>query len=253
MREYTIGTASAASKWKRVVVGGRTKSGKTHFASTWPKPWFLSDATEGGAATLRYMDKEMWWDKTVPPKVSEIENMMEFPQFVTKLVNQKVIHEQTLVIDSLSIYAARVLRELRAANPGQDNRQRYGELADVMSLQLGRVHSLPMHIVWLCHINDEMQLTVPGKASEALWAYMDYLWMTRVETQPGRPTDFQLHIRPFLRATWLGGRSAIAAPSPIIPSFKVLVELLDLLDRPVSLAVPDFGGQSYPNGASYKI
>ena len=146
--------------------------------------------------------------------------MMEFPQFITKLVNQKVIHEQTLVIDSLSIYAARVLRELRLNNPGQDNRQRYGELADALSAQIGRVHSLPMHIVWLCHINDEMQLTVPGKASEALWAYMDYLWMTHVETQVGKGSDFQLYIRPYLRATWLGGRSCHRRAEPDHPVFQ---------------------------------
>jgi hypothetical protein len=250
MREYLAGEQSS-SKYLHVVTGGRTKSGKTHFAATFPRPLFIADAAEGGAKTLKYMDRNLWWDPKQPPKVLEIENMMEFPQIVTKLTNQKVIQEKTLIVDSLSIYAARVLRELRANNPGQDNRQRYGELADCLSAQVGRVHSLPMHVVWLCHIDDEMQLTVPGKASAALWAYMDYNWLTHVETQPGREPDFQLHTRPFLRANWLGGRSRIAAPSPMIPSFKVLAELLDLPDRPVSPACPDFGGVSYRDGATY--
>jgi hypothetical protein len=250
MREYVAGSRTS-SKWLHVVGGGRTKSGKTHFASTWPKPLFLSDASEGGAKTLDYMNKDFWWDRGCPPQVREIENMMEFPQFINRLLQQKVIKEQTLVIDSLSIYAQRVLRELRQNNPGQDNRQRYGELADALSSQIGRVHSLPMHVVWLCHIDDEMQLTVPGKASAALWAYMDYLWMTHVETQVGRESDFQLHHRPFLRATWVGGRSQIAAPSPMIPSFKVMAELLEINECPVSPACPDFGGQAFPKGASY--
>jgi hypothetical protein len=252
MRSYVVGT-STATKRLRVVVGGKTKSGKTSFAATFPKPHFISDGAEGGADTLQNMDPELWWDKGCPPRVDEIENMMELPQLITKLLEKKsVIKEQTLVVDSISIYAQRVLRELKANNPGQDNRQRYGELGDALQALIGRVHSLPyQNIIWLCHIDDEMQLSVPGKASSVLWAYMGYLWMTHVEAQIGRAPDFQLHTRPYLRATWLGGRSMIAAPSPMIPSFKVLAELLGLPDRPVSPACPDFGGVAYPLGASY--
>jgi hypothetical protein len=250
MREYIVGTA-AAPKYKRILVGGRVNSGKTHFGATFPKPHFISDAAEGGAKTLMNMDKDFWWDPAVPPRVSEIEDMIELPQLVTRMLGQKTYQEQTLVIDSISIYAQRVLRELKMKNPGQDGRQRYGELADALSSQVSRIHSLPMHVVWLCHVDEEMQLTVPGKATSALWAYMDYKWMTHVEAQLNKEPDFQLHIRPFMRATWLGGRSTIAAPSPVIPSFKVLAELLGLSDQPASWACPDFGGVSYREGTSY--
>jgi hypothetical protein len=251
MREYVVGSSSAPH-YIRALVGGRVNSGKTHFAATFPKPHFISDAAEGGAKTLDNMDHSLWWDENRPPRVSAVEDMMELPQLVTRMVGQKKIEDETLVIDSISIYAQRVLRELKSKNPGQDGRQRYGELADALSAQVARIHSLPMHVIWLCHVDEEMQLTVPGKATSALWAYMDYKWMTHVEARAGQPPDFQLHIRPFLRATWLGGRSVINAPSPVIPSFKVLAELLGLPDSvPPSPACPDFGGVSYRGGASY--
>jgi len=253
MRQFIVGKA-ATPRRIRVIVGGKASSGKTHFAATWPKPLFLSDATEGGAATLEGMDPAMWWDAKSPPEVWEIENMMEMPKLVTDLLNRKGSFPwQTVVVDSLSIYAQRVLRELYAADSKQDNRQRYGQLSDGLSSLVSRVHSLPAHIVWLCHVDDDQQLTVPGKASAALWAYMSYKWMTYVSTspQPNTPAEYQLHHRPWMRADWLGGRSTIAAPSPMIPSFKPLAELLGLPDRPVSPACPSFGGVAYLDGASY--
>lgn len=249
MRERIVG--SNKQKYIRALVGGRVNSGKTHFAATTPRPYFISDASEGGARTLDDMDRDLWWDAKVIPRVTEIESMLEMPKLITALLETKgTIKEQTLVIDSLSIYAQRVLRELRNADPGGDNRQRYGQLSDALSSLVARVHCLPMHIIWLCHVDDEMQLSVPGKATAALWAYMDYKWMVHVDTGNKAP-DFQLHIRPFLRANWLGGRSRIVAPSPMIPSFKPLAELLGLPDRPASLACPDFGGVSYREGATY--
>ena len=253
MRQFIVGRGQA-SRWIRAVVGGKTGSGKTHFGATFPKVLFVSDAQEGGAATLESMDPEMWWDKKVPPEVREIENMMELPRLVTELLSIKgTFPWQTVVTDSLSIYASRVLRELKANDPKQDNRQRYGELSDALAALVPRMHSLPAHIVWLCHVDDEMQLTVPGRASAALWAYMGYKWMTYVSTspQPNKPSEYQLHIRPWLRADWLGGRSYIAAPSPVIPSFKPLSELLGFPERPPSPACPSFGGQDFMAGASY--
>jgi hypothetical protein len=255
MRQFIVGKA-AIPRRIRVIVGGKSSSGKTHFASTWPKPLFLSDATEGGAATLESMDRSMWWDEKAPPEVWEIENMLEMPRLVTDLLSRKAAFPwQTIVIDSLSIYAGRVLRELKGADPKQDGRQRYGELSDALSSLVARMHALPAHIVWLCHIDEEMQLTVPGRASAALWAYMSYKWLCHVvaPTKSDALPEYQLHIRPFLRADWLGGRSRINAPSPMIPSFKCMAELLGLPERPMSPACPDFGGHSYPDGASYLV
>lgn len=251
MRQYVVGS-QGAPQWIRALVGGRVCSGKTHFAATAPKPLYIADAAEGGAKTLQAMDPALWWDPKCPPTVNEIENMLEMPQLVTSLLATKgTLKYQTLVIDSISIYAQRIMRELKAANPGGDGRQRYGELGDGLSALVSRVHSLPLHVIWLCHVDEEQQLSVPGKATSSLWAYMDYKWMTHVVTAD-KSVDFQLHTRPFGRATWLGGRSGMnVLPSPMIPSFKPIFELLGLKEKPVSPACPDFAGQSYRDGASY--
>jgi hypothetical protein len=255
MRDYVIGSA-ATRRWIRALVGGRISSGKTHFASTFPRPYFICDEAEGGADTLEEMAKRdeakaLWWDPKVPPRVHSISNMMELPQFVTTLIGNKAIKEQTLVIDSISIYAQRIMRELKGANPSGDGRQRYGELADALSALVSRVHSLPMHVVWLCHVDEEMQLSVPGKATAALWAYMGFKWMTHVDTSM-KKTEFQLHTTPFQRASWLGGRAGLnALPSPMVPSFKPIAELLGLPEKPTSPSCPDFGGQSWMDGCSY--
>ena len=116
-----------------------------------------------------------------------------------------------------------------------------------LSLMVARVHTLPMHIIWLCHINDEMQLAVSGKATHAIWAYMDYKWLCSVDTT-GKTNDYQLRTVPFRGADWLGGRSDMFSQfDPIIPSFKCVAEILGLPAQPVSPALP-----GYPDGASYK-
>jgi hypothetical protein len=255
MRQYKAGS-SPSSKWIRAVVGGRVCSGKTHFATTFPKPIIIGDAAEGGMDTVEAMAKKpecraLWWDPNFVPDIVAIESMMELPQFITSLLNKKTHTNQTIVIDSLSIYAQRVMRELKTANPTGDGRQRYGELSDALSALVARVHSLPMHVVWLCHVDDEMQLTVPGKATASLWAYMGHKWMTYVDTSH-KKTAFQLHTQPFQRAAWLGGRAGMEAlPSPMVASFKPISELLGLPDRPISPSCPDFGGQSFMDGCSY--
>ena len=102
MREYIVGE-NKQGEFIRALVGGRINSGKTHFASTAPKPLFISDAQEGGAATLRHMDTAMWWDPKVKPEVWEIEGLIEIPKVATRLLELKgPLKWQTIVVDSIS-------------------------------------------------------------------------------------------------------------------------------------------------------
>lgn len=251
MREFKAGEG-AGTKYIHALVGGRVNSGKTHFAATAPRPLFISDMAEGGFVTLDHMNPALWWDPACKPEVWAGESMMDYPKAITKLIEMAAkgggkLKWDTLVFDSLSIYAQRVLREIKAGNPGGDGRARYGDLADALSLMVARVHTLPMHIIWLCHINDEMQLAVSGKATHAIWAYMDYKWLCSVDTT-GKTNDYQLRTVPFRGADWLGGRSDMFSQfDPIIPSFKCVAEILGLPAQPVSPALP-----GYPDGASYK-
>lgn len=250
MREYQAQSGARPHRI-RAVVGGKVNSGKTHFAATAPKPLFLSDSAEGGAETLEHMDPSLWWDPDVRPAVWDIENMMDIPQAITKLLAMSMkakLPWDTLVIDSISIFARRILGELAAANPSGNNLQRYGELNNAVQALVTRAHMLPMHVIWLCHISDEGDLAVAGKATAAVWAYMNYKWLCNVETMNKAP-DFQLRTRPFQRCTWLGGRGGINQfPDPCIPSFKYIAAILGLLEQPASPACPTFGGVDYSGG-----
>jgi len=259
MREYVAG-AGQASQYIRMLVGGKISSGKTSFAATAPSPLFLADAAEGGFKVLDKMDSRLWWDPKVKPHVWAMENMYDWMKQVVVLQQMcsggklPVVGghpRKTLVIDSLSIYAQGVLRDRKLENPGQDGRQRYGDLGDLVSLLVYRAHSLPMHVIWLCHADADQNLVVSGKAPTAAFAYMDYKLLVRADVK-GDDVNYQLQTRPFQRATWIGqGRVGRPLPSPMIPSFKCLAELFGLPEKPVSPSLPPFDGHEYWDGASY--
>jgi hypothetical protein len=257
MKEFKAG-AGPISSYIRAVVGGKVSSGKTSFAATLPRPLFFGDISEGGFQTLDTMKnnpklRSYWWDPNFEPTVWAMENMIEYRPAVDRLrtmIAQKKCPFQSLVFDSLSVYGKRVLRELRGGNPGRDGRQNYGDLEFAIDTLISEIHTLPLHVIWLCHVTDEYQLTVPGKATAAAWANMSHKWLVRADVQTGGTINYQLQTRPFRTATWLGGRGNVL-PDPMIPSFKCLFPLLGLKDQPVSPTVPDFMGQEYPEGAVY--
>jgi hypothetical protein len=261
MKEFKAGSVGlGAAAYIRVVVGGKISSGKTSFAATAPYPLFFADLREGGFKTLRTMSKNprrraFWWDPNFEPGVWAMESMLDYKPAIAKLrtlISSKQCPYQTLVVDSLSVYGQRVLSELKDKDPSGDNRQRYGSLNDAVSWLVSEIHTLPLHVVWLCHINDEYQLAVPGKSTAAVWALMDHKWLIRADVKPNAKTDYQLHTRPFRTATWIGGRGE-ELPDPMIPSFKCVLPLLGFDGKPISPSVPDYMGIAYPDGAVYTL
>ena len=259
MREYVAGSGQA-TKYLHALIGGKISSGKTSFAATAPAPLVFGDVAEGGYKVLDKMDPRLWWDPKVKPHVWAMENMFDYMKQLNVLIamcksgKPPVVGgcpRQTLVIDSISIYSQCVLRELKQADPSQDNRQRYGDLGDLISLFVARAHSLPMHVIWLCHVDEDYKLIVTGKAATAAWAYMDYKLLVRADMK-GDIANYQLQTRPFRSATWIGqGRVGQTLPDPMIPSFKCLAELFGLSERPASPSLPIFNGVEYWDGASY--
>ncbi len=259
MREYVAGSGQA-SKYIRVLVGGKVSSGKTSFAATAPDPLFLSDEVEGGFKVLDKMDPRLWWNPKVRPHIWAMGHFTDWLKQVSVLTNlckngqPPVIGghpRRTVVVDSLSIFSESVLRCLKESAPDQDNRQRYGDLYDMLRLFVARMHALPMHVIWLCHVDEKYDLVVSGKAAQTAWAYMDFKLLLRADVVDDK-INYQLQTRPFRTATWIGqGRVGQTLPNPMIPSFKCLAELFGLQEKPVSLSLPPFGGVEYWDGASY--
>lgn len=260
MRE-TSASQPFTSRYVRALILGAPKAGKTHFAATAPKPLFISDAAEGGFNTVRSMDPNLWWDPKDPPIAWEIEDAFkDLPPALAKLEALKASGDfpyGTIIIDPISIYADRVLAEmqLRASLNGdkqKDNRGLYGDLANHLRVILLRFHALPCHVLWLCHVKDG-GVALAGQTADKLPAYMDFAWLCTNTAALGKP-NYEFHTQPYGAFSMLGGRWSVrdeagikwGLPSPIIPSFKAVAQVMQLPDKPVSLAMPGF-----PEGANY--
>lgn len=253
MREIDLSSTSAPTVIRSLVLGA-PKSGKTHFAATAPKPLFISDVAEGGYETIRTMDRSLWWDENTPPTVWAIEDVFkDINPLLTRLEDYKAkgtFPFSTVVIDPISIYADRALAELQMnasrANKTVDNRALYGDLANHLRVFVLRVHALPCHVLWLCHVKDG-GLSLAGQTAEKLPSYIHSTWLCTNNMGVG----YELHTAPYGAFNQLGTRTKIKGedglmyglPSPMIPSFKLITQIYGL-DKPVSPAIP-----GYPKGA----
>jgi hypothetical protein len=249
MREIKIVPGGAPAR-VHGLVAGLSGSGKTSFAASAPKPLFISDVNEGGYNTLFAMDPAIWWDSKVAPEVHAIEKYTDMSEEISKLEQmaaKKTFPWQTLVIDPLSVYVDRFLGELMAQDLYKDSRKYYGDLASHIQALVRRVHALPCHVLWLCHVkHDGSEVNGPhigGQMAEKFPAYCDFKWLTNVVTQPNAPPVYELRTLPYRTWTFLGGRWPLY--DPMIPSFKCISQLLGL-GSPVSPSVPGF-----PNGVTY--
>src|SRR3990167_3805363 len=86
---------------------GQSRTGKTRWAGTWPRPLFLSDVTEGGWETLRTMPDTALYEPGVRPDVWGIESFSDMPKCIAdviKMCEKQPGRVRTLVIDSISFY-----------------------------------------------------------------------------------------------------------------------------------------------------
>jgi hypothetical protein len=246
--------------YKRILALGAPRSGKTHFAASAPAPLFIGDNSEGGFETIQYMDPKLWWDPSVPPEVRAIEDAFAdlHPELLRleKLKAEGKFPYRTIVIDPISIYADRVMSEMvyQAAKAGKerDGRQMFGDLANHLRLLLLRVHALPAHVIWLCHVK-EGGLSLAGQMSDKLPAFMNLTVLLTKTATIGTEPKFEMHTEAFGAFAQLGARARFVnsagqyfgLPSPMIPSFKALAQIYKL-GTPVSPSMP-----GHPNGAKY--
>ncbi len=251
MREFKIESGSPPDHIRAMIVGG-TSSGKTSFAATAPRPLFISDATEGGWRTIQTMAPELWWDPSVRPEVWVIEKAMSSgKQIGDTLAILNRLEEaaktpskfpwRTVVFDPISLYTDRMIAEFQMSDPGKDNRQVYGDLANHLRVLVLRIHALPCHVLWCCHINEKGGLAMSGQMAEKFPAFCDFKWMCWANTMNVQQPVYELHTNPFRQWNFLGGRWPIQGP--ILPSFKVASAYLQMPDQPVS---PYVRGYNWP-------
>lgn len=171
-----------------MMLAGASRSGKTHFAATFPRPVFISDLTEGGHQTIKHMFPDDFYEPERVPRVFGVTNakeMMETVTHVEEMYKQNPDEIGTLVIDSLTFYAEMMFSDLEVAGGSRDKRQLYGDLAAHLRYLMIRVHKLPINIVWLALAKEGGEdhalggISIPGQtATKAparcdIWAYIE--------------------------------------------------------------------------------
>jgi hypothetical protein len=202
---------------------GQSRSGKTRFAGTWPRPLFLSDATESGWTTLFHMDRNALFEKDRVPQVWSLEkatDMMTSVHDAEALIRRGEV--QTIVIDSLTFYADLFFNTLDAASGGRgDSRQLYQKLGQHLKMLREQIHLLNCNVVWLAlekPPGDETPIGGPmlsGQNAAKFAAACDYVFYHRsYQLQPNQPLQFEIRTRKYMQYQ-AGGRDEGRLPDPL--------------------------------------
>jgi hypothetical protein len=201
---------------------GMSRSGKTRFASSWPRPVFFSDATESGWETIRNMDKNILFEKDRLPIVWAIEgtgDMMKAVRDATPLIHSGQI--RTIVIDSLTFYSDLFFNAIDGANGGRaDGRQLYQKLGQHLKKLREDIHLLNCNVVWLALEKPpgEDNLVggpmLSGQNAAKFAAGCDYLLYHRSYQTGNGPLQWEVRTKKY-GAYQAGGRDEGLLPDPL--------------------------------------
>lgn len=202
---------------------GQSRAGKTRFAGSWPRPLFLSDATESGWTTLSNMDHNARFEPERAPVVWAIEkaaDMMQAVHDAEPMVKRGEIH--TIVIDSLTFYADLFFNTLDAAGGNRaDGRQLYQKLGQHLKNLREQVHLLGSNVVWLALEKPPGEDTpiggpmLSGQNAAKFAAGCDYVFYHRsFQSQPNQPLQFEIRTRKYQHYQ-AGGRDEGRLPDPL--------------------------------------
>lgn len=202
---------------------GASRSGKTRFAGTWPRPLFLSDATESGWTTLSNMDPAARHEADRAPQVWAVEkasDMLACIKDAEPLIKRGDV--QTVVVDSLTFYQDLFLNHVeRVAGGRVDLRQLYGKLASHLKELREQVHLLGTNVVWLALAKDPGEdqpvggPMLTGQNAAKFSAGCDYVFYHRsFQPSPSAAVSWEIRTRKFLNYA-AGGRDEGLLPDPL--------------------------------------
>lgn len=248
---------------------GHSRSGKTRYAATWPRPLFLSDATESGWTTIGNMDRSILFEPDRIPIVWAIETAQDMARAVKDaepLIKQGAV--QTVVVDSLTFYSDLFFNYLETVGGTKDPRQLYQKLAAHLKTIREMIHLLGCNVVWLCLAKDPGEdqpvggPMLSGQNAAKFAAGCDYLLYHRsFQAQPTTPLQFEVRTRKYQNYA-AGGRDEGRLPDPLgyivegesevfVPdcTYRTLAEALGILDP---LPILD-GGASIPAASTTPV
>lgn len=218
------------------LVHGDSGAGKTHFAASWPRPWFLSVNDEQGWETIRTMNRRWLYEPTVRPvvlKLKTIRDLNDGLREVTEAIKTGAC--QTVVIDSISFYCEMFyngLVALQASNGAQaDTWKVYGMLNDHLRKMRIEFHNLNANVLWLAVTRQPDEATkvamplLKGQQAVLFPAGCKYVWYMRSE-ESQNAVKHLLHTRRYANVL-ARGRDGGRLPNPIVnPSYREISTLL---------------------------
>lgn len=237
------------SQFATALCYGASRSGKTRFAGSWPRPLFLSEASEQGWKTLQSMPRDCFYEPDRPPIVWPIEDAAQMAVALEKIPQMIAdFSVMTLVIDSLTFYQDAFFLFLKKSwaklNPGKaiDTRALYGTLADHLHELRQRIHTWRCNVVWLAlekapdTDNPKGGPLLTGKARERFPAGCDHVFYHETFTFPNevdpniQDVFYAMHTTSYMK--WLaGGRdSGLLEPCMYNPTYREFARQLGLID-----------------------
>lgn len=236
MPKQVIDVSGAASQPRsRFLSYGPSRTGKTAFAATFPRPLFLSDQSEGGWETIRHLDRARFYEPDKVPEVWAIpdaQSMFESLAEIRAMLAADPTRYGTVVIDSLSFYADSYFAQLQASvGKTTDSWKLYQNLADHIRVLMIQFHTLPVHVVWICLESPAGEgeqtggISLPGQSARKAPARCDFWFYHRTFTERvGAAPIYEVRTRRFGQFP-CGGRDGGILPDPITnPSYRDIEE-----------------------------
>jgi hypothetical protein len=232
MRDIGLDHApSSAFPFNTFLVYGETRSGKSEFGATFPRPLIIVDVGERGYETIQKMDRSKWWEPNVMPIMKGIDNMGDIANIVTfaqpLIATGRIL---SIVFDAFSFYADFYLAKLNELMPNADNRQIYGKLGTHLQYVRNALHQLPVNVVWNClaaapetsenGISKNGMPLIPGSQGPKFGAGVSYLMYSRLaqKREGGKVVAEQFELRTKQYNSYAAGSrlGMNALPDPFI-------------------------------------
>lgn len=254
MRDIAIDNKPGQLPVNTFVVYGNTRTGKTEWGATFPRPCVIADITEGGFSTIQNMDRGLFFEEEYPPIIKGVEGMGDVagltPWLRAEIARKRIL---TIVFDAFTFYTdfylAKLIALQTAAGKAVDNRQAYGALGIHLREVRSNLHSLGVNVVWNClakHPDTDDPTgkpLIPGQQADKFAAGVDFLFHTRIEQtrEGGNVVDnFEIRTRQFgkyIAGNRLGAKAA-NLPDPFQGTYSQLLEYLGYDLAQVRAAMP---------------
>lgn len=239
MREILLDATPDQLPINTFLTYGDTRTGKTIFGSTFPRPLVIADITEGGYQSILTMDRSSWFEPDVKPIVKGVESMNDIAMLSPWIDEQiKSGRIKSIIFDAFSFYCDFYLASIIKVQTKVDNRQAYGSLGTHLRELRSVLHSKRVNVMWSCLAkhpdtdDPKGRPMIPGQQSDKFSAGVDFLFHSRLEQikTGGKIVEERYELRTRQFGSYIvGNRLGIKAdqlPDPFSGTYADLITCL---------------------------